>query len=142
MKTMIKTMMAVAALALAMGNTQAQPVARAELVRRIHLAVSMQDSVVQSGLLRRLRAIKGVEIVPAAEDADYYLGAMEISISVQQVVKGHAVSLATVVANRPGNLYSRLYILGVYSLDSQLDEVVADFDVEILEPDRMAHSRR
>jgi hypothetical protein len=102
----------------------------------------MEDSVVQIGLLRRLRAIKDVEIVPAAEVADYCLSAMEIPISVQQVIKGYAVSLATVVANRPENLHSQLYILGAHSLGRQLDRVVADFDVQILEPDRMAHSGR
>ena len=137
----MKTLMAVAALAL--GLTISAQANKADSIRRVRVVTSMQDSVVESALLRRLRAIKDIEVVGKGEAADYYLSVTEASITVQGVLKGYALSLATVVTdNQSIDLRDRLYILGAHSFDSQLDNVVADFDVSVLEPDRKGLSQR
>jgi hypothetical protein len=128
------------------------------------------NSLIQSGLLKRLRALKDVEIMAHIEDAEsgFLIGAISIK-NVRDNLMGYAISVVYAEAfpvysglfktgpqdsrpypeNKPLTDFldkdrkgravlqdMNVYTCNPQDLDHTLDEIVADFDVKMLEPQR------
>jgi hypothetical protein len=143
--------------------------ADAETLQRVYLQVGGDNkikSVVESGLLRRLREFKDVEIAYSEDQADDSFHIIATALHNSNGPTGYALSvvysskqplslISTLAHRRPenkglGDLIDTLTKgLSVYrdvalyvggELEPQLNSVVADIDVDVLEPWRKMKS--
>lgn len=155
-----KTLIALTSLLLA-----ASAIAAESHTQHIYLHIKA-DSIIDSGLLKRMREFKDVEIVAHIEDAldGFYIMAFAMENHHDDVV-GYAISvnytaplpfyssLADVVPETGNRSWVRdyldkerkgkaillgqhLYTCSLKDLNGTLDEVIADINVEVLEPER------